>query len=373
MVKRMILMLLAMVLLVGGILGYKLIGRSMMAKAMAAQRPPPAAVSVIEARELKWQPTLHAVGSFAAVQGVIVSAQLDGQVTQVAFESGAAVKAGDLLVQQDISAEQAQLASAEASATLARLSLDRAKELRDQGTNAPAELDAATAAFQQAQANVAAIKAAIDKKTIRAPFDGRLGIRQANVGQFLRSGAAIVPLQSLDPVYLNFALPQQNAAQVAVGQPVRVTLDAYPGETFEGTVNALNSNVDDATRNFQIQATLSNAAGKLVPGMFGSVELQLPANEKVITVPLSAIVYQPFGNAVYVVEDQGKEGKGLIVRQQFVQTGATRGDQVAIAKGVKPGDVVVTAGQLKLRNGASVVINNSVAPSDAAAPVVDHP
>ncbi|HUJ42985.1 MAG TPA: efflux RND transporter periplasmic adaptor subunit [Opitutaceae bacterium] len=373
MAKRMILMLLAMILLVGGVLGYKLIGRHMMAKAMAAQRPPPAAVSVIEARELAWQPTLHAVGSFAAVQGIIVSAQLDGEVTQVAFESGAAVKSGNLLVQQDISAEQAQLASAEASAALARLSLDRAKELRAQGTNAQAELDAATAAFQQAQASVAAIKAAIDKKTIRAPFDGRLGIRQVNLGQFLRSGATIVPLQSLDPIYLNFALPQQNEAQVAVGQPVRVTLDAYPGETFEGTVNALNPNVDDATRNFQLQATLSNAGGKLHPGMFGSVELQLPANDKVITVPLSAIVYNPYGNAVYVVEKGEKDGKGLVVRQQFVQTGPTRGDQVAVTKGIKSGDVVVTAGQLKLRNGASIVVNNQVAPSDSAAPAPDHP
>ncbi|HUL54093.1 MAG TPA: efflux RND transporter periplasmic adaptor subunit [Opitutaceae bacterium] len=372
MAKRMILMLLAMLLLLGSI-GYVLYQKYKVGMARAAQKPPPAVVSVMEAAELTWQPTLHAVGSFAAVQGIIVSAQLDGEITQVAFESGAAVKAGDLLVQQDISAEQAQLANAEASAALARLSLDRAKELRAQGTNAPAELDAATAAFQQAQANVAAIKAAIDKKTIRAPFDGRLGIRQANLGQFLRSGAAIVPLQSLDPIYLNFALPQQNAAQVAVGQPVRVTLDAYPGEVFDGTVNALNPNVDDATRNFQLQATLGNAGGKLHPGMFASVELQLPATEKVITLPLSAIVYAPYGSAVYVVEPAGQDGKNLTVRQQFVQTGATRGDQVAIVKGVKAGDLVVTAGQLKLRNGASISVNNTVAPSNSAAPVPDHP
>jgi membrane fusion protein (multidrug efflux system) len=373
MAKRMILMLLAMALLLGGVLGYKLFGRYMMSKSMAAQKPPPAAVSVAAARELTWQPALHAVGSFGAVQGIIVSVQLDGAVTQIAFESGATVKAGDLLVQQDISAEQAELASAEAGAALAQLSLNRAKELRTQGTNAQAELDAATAAFQQAQANVAAIKAAIDKKTIRAPFDGRLGIRQVSLGQFLRSGAAMVPLQLLDPIYINFALPQQNAAQVASAQPVRVTVDAYPGEVFAGTVNALNPNVDDATRNFQLQATLSNADGRLRPGMFGSVELQLPATEKVITVPLSAIVYNPYGDGVYIVENQGKDGNGLIVRQQFVQTGATRGDQVAITKGVRAGDVVVTAGQLKLRNGASVVVNNKVTPSDSATPKPDHP
>ena len=373
MAKRMILMLLAMTLLVGGILGYKLFGRYMMNKSLAAQKAPPAVVSTIEAREESWQPTLHAVGSFAAVQGIIVSIQLDGAVTKVAFESGATVKEGDLLVQQDVSAEEAQLASAQAGAVLAQLNLDRAKELRAQGTNAQADLDAATAAFQQTQANAAAIKAAIDKKTIRAPFDGRLGIRQINLGQFLRSGTDIVPLQSLDPIYIDFALPQQDAAQVAAGQTVRVTVDAYPGEVFAGTVNALNPNVDDATRNFQIQATLKNTDGRLRPGMFGSVEAQLPATAKVITLPLSAIVYNPYGNAVYVVEGQGKEGGDLVVRQQFVQTGAARGDQVAVTKGVKPGDVVVTAGQLKLRNGTSIVINNKVTPSDSAAPTPDHP
>ncbi len=373
MAKRMILMLLAMVLLVGGILGYKFFGRYMMNKYLAAQKPPAASVLTIEAREESWQPTLHAVGSFAAVQGIVVSAQLDGPVTKVAFESGAAVKEGDLLVQQDVSAEEAQLANAQAGAVLARLNLDRAKALRSQGTNAQADLDTAIAASDQTLANVAWLKATIEKKTIRAPFDGRLGIRQVNLGQFLRSGNAIVPLQSLDPIYLDLALPQQNAAQIAAGQTVRVTVDAYPGETFEGTVNALNPNMDDATRNFQIQATLRNLDGKLRPGMFGSVEVQLPAIEKVITLPLTAIVYNPYGNAVYVVENHAGEGSALVVRQQFVQTGATRGDQVAILKGVKAGEIVVTTGQLKLRNGASVVINNTVTPSNSPAPVPDHP
>ncbi len=373
MAKRMILMLLAMILLVGGIVGFKLYGRYMMNKSLAAQKPPPAAVSTLAATEESWQPTLHAVGTFAAVQGIIVSVQLDGAVTRVAFDSGAVVQEGDLLVQQDISTEEAQLANAEAGAVLTRLSLDRAKDLRAQGTNAQAELDTATAGFQQALANVAAIKAAINKKTIRAPFAGRLGIRQVNLGQFLRSGADVVPLQALDPIYLNFALPQQTAAQVAAGQAVRVTVDAYPGEVFAGTVTAVNPNVDDATRNFQLQATLHNPAGKLRPGMFGSVEVQLPAAEKVITVPLSAIVYNPYGNAVYVVEPQVGGGGASIVRQQFVQVGATRGDQIALTKGVKAGDVVVTAGQLKLRNGASVVINNTVAPSNSATPRPDHP
>ncbi len=373
MVKRMILMLLAMILLVGGVLGYKLFGRYMMNKALAAQKAPPSVVSVIEARELTWQPALHAVGSFSAVQGIVVSAQLDGAITRIAFESGAAVKAGDLLVQQDISTEEALLASAEAGETLAKLSLDRSKDLRAQGTNAQAELDSAVAAFRQAQANVASLKATIEKKTIRAPFAGRAGIRQVNLGEFLRSGDAIVQLQALDPIYIDFALPQQNTSQVAPGQSVHVTVDAYPGEVFPGAVNALNPKIDDATRNFQIQATLNNAGGRLRPGMFGSVEVELPVSEKVVTVPLSSIVYNPYGNAVYVVEDNRKQGGDLTVRQQFVQTGANRGDQVAIIKGVKTGDVVVTAGQLKLRNGASIVINNKVTPDNSAAPVPSHP
>jgi len=373
MAKRMILMLLAMVLLVGGVLGFKLFGRHMMNKALAAQRPPPVAVSTIAARAESWQPALHAVGTFAAVQGVTLSAQLDGAVTQIAFESGAVVPEGALLVQQDISTEQAQLANAEAAEVLTRLSLDRARELRTQGTNAQADLDAATAAFHQAEANVAGIKATIGKKTIRAPFAGRLGIRQVNLGQFLRSGTEIVPLQALDPIYLDFALPQQAAAQVAAGQPVRVTVDAFPGEVFTGTVTAMNPNVDEATRNFQLQATLPNAAGKLHPGMFGSVEVQLPATDQLITAPLSAIVYNPYGDAVYVVESPGGSGGGLVVRQQFVQTGATRGDQVAILKGVKVGDIIVTAGQLKLRNGSAVVVNNTVPPSDSPDPRPDHP
>ncbi len=373
MIKRMLLMLLAMTLVVGGVLGYKLFGRYMMNKAMAGQRPPPVTVGTAEAQSLTWQPTLRAVGTFVAMQGITVSAQLDGAVTQIAFESDTLVKAGDLLVQQDISTERAQLDSAEAAAALAKLSLDRGTQLRAQGSNAQSDLDTANASYQQAQANAAAIRATIEKKTIRAPFAGSVGIRQVSLGQFLRSGAAVVPLQAVDPIYFNFALPQQNAGRVQRGQEVTVTVDAFPGETFKGTVNALNPNVDDATRSLQIQATLTNPAVKLRPGMFGSAELQLPAVENVITVPLSAIVYNPYGDAVYLVESADPGGAGLVVRQQFVQTGAKRGDQIAILKGVKVGATVVTAGQLKLRNGAAVVVNNTVLPANSPAPKPEHP
>lgn len=372
MIKRMLLMVVAMILIVGGIVGYKLFGRHMMNVGMAAQKPPPATVATTPARESGWQPALHSVGSFAATQGIVVSAQLDGAVTKIAFEPGVTVEAGQLLVQQDVSTETAQLENAEAAATLSALGLERAKQLRANGTNAQSELDAAEATFNQTRAAIATIRSMIDKKTLRAPFAGRTGIRQVNLGQFLRSGAEIVSLQALDPIFFNFTLPQQHAAQVQPGQPVAVTVDAYPGVIFSGAISALNPDIDPATRTLQLQATLPNSDHRLQPGMFGSIEVQLPAIDRVVTVPLSAIVYNPYGNAVYVVEP-AKDGTGSVVRQQFVQLGATRGDQVAVLKGVTAGAVVVTAGQLKLRNGASVVVNNTVMPSDSPAPKPEHP
>jgi len=372
MIRRLLVMLVVMTLLVGGIIGYKLFGRHMMNVGMAKQKPPPAVVSTSEARELEWRPTLHSVGSCVATQGIVVSAQLDGVVTRIAFESGASVESGQLLVQQDVSTETAQLEDATAAETLAKLSLDRAQKLRADGTNSPSDLDAANAAAQKAHAAVAMIQSMIEKKTIRAPFAGRTGIRQVNLGQFMRSGAPIVTLQALDPIFLNFTLPQQNAAQVRLGQVVAVSLDAWPDAVFSGTISTLNPDVDPVTRALGLQATLPNPDGRLQPGMYASIEVQLPVAEKVVTVPLAAIVYNPYGNAVYLVEPAA-DGSGLVVRQQFVQTGATRGDQVTLLKGVKPGATVVSAGQLKLRNGASVVVNNTVTPSDSANPRPDHP
>jgi membrane fusion protein (multidrug efflux system) len=370
MIKRMLLMLVAMTLIVGGIIGFKLFGRHMMNVALAAQTPPPVTVATATARELEWRPTLRAVGGFAATQGIMVSAQLDAVVTKIAFEPGGKVAAGDLLVQQDISTETAQLESAEAAAELAAQSLERVQQLRAAGTNAANELDTATANYRQAQANIAAIRSTIAKRTIRAPFAGRTGIRQVNLGQFLRSGAAIVSLQALDPIYFDFTLPQQDAGRVKAGQSVVVAVDAFPGAAFCGAISTVNPDLDEATRTLRLQATLPNADGRLQPGMFGSVEVQLPLDEKVVTVPLTAIVYNPYGNAVYIVEPGSG---GQVARQQFVQTGATRGDQIAIVKGVNAGAVVVTAGQLKLRNGASVVVNNRITPADSATPAVAHP
>jgi len=295
---------------------------------------------------------------------------LAGTVEKIAFESGDQVKQGDLLIRFNIAPDEAQLRGAEAQAALALINLNRAKDLRTQGTNAQSELDIAEAQSQQAIALVDNLKATIAKKVITAPFGGRLGLRQVNLGQFLPVGTPIVPLQALDPLYLNFTLPQQDVVGLGPGQKVQIAVDAYPGEVFTGTVNALNSKVDDATRNLEIQATVSNSDGRLKPGMFGGVDLLRTHEDKFLVLPQTAIVYNPYGNAVYVIE-QGKDEQGapvLLARQRFVQLGETRGDQVAVLKGVAVGDQVVTAGQLKLRNGAPVQVNNTVQPGNEAAP-----
>jgi membrane fusion protein (multidrug efflux system) len=371
MTKRMTGMIVAVILVIAAIAAWKIITvRALIAK-MSAMKPAPVAVSTAKATEETWQPRLHAVGSFVSVQGVILSNELDGTVTKIAFESGALVKEGDLLVQLDISSEEAQLASAEASSQLAQINLKRAQELRTKDTNSQADLDASAAQARQNAASVDQIRAIIAKKTLRAPFSGRLGIRQINVGQFIKGGTAIVPLQAMDPLYVNFSLPQQEVTDLQVGQSVNVTVDAYPGVVFEGKINAINSRVDDATRNVQVQATVANADERIKPGMFATVDVVLPHQQQFVTLPLAAITYNPYGNSIYVVEDKGKDEAGhpeLTVRQQFVELGDRRGDQVAVLKGVQAGEEVVTAGQLKLRNGAAVQVNNDVPVDNNPAP-----
>ena len=368
--KRSIGMLAAILLVVGAIAFWKYYTiRTLIAK-MSAQKPPPTVVSSIKAVEEVWQERRHAVGSLAAVQGVTVSNELPGTVQSIAFESGTLVKQGDLLVQLDVTNDQAQLRGLEAQATLARVNLDRAKGLRNSNTNAQTDLDTAEAQHQQAQAAVDTLKANIAKKTITAPFAGQLGLRQVNLGQYLAAGTAIVTLQAMDPIYVNFTVPQQDVVNLSPKQSVQVSIDAYPGEAFDGAINAINAKVDDATRNLAVQATLGNAGGKLKPGMFGAVDVLLPRQARLITLPQATIVYNPYGNAVYIVE-KSKEAGGtgaLIARQRFVQLGETRGDQVAVLKGVQIGDEVVTSGQIKLRNGAAVAINNSVLPENNPAP-----
>ncbi len=330
---------------------------------------PPTSVTSQVAEAEDWIPALKAVGSTAAVQGVMVSTDQPGIVTKINFESGQTVKEGDLLVQLDISQEEAQLRSAAAQQKLAALNLQRQQNLIKSRVSAQSELDTAQAQYDQAAASVLEMKSHVDKKTIRAPFTGVLGIRQVNLGQYLQSGAQIVPLQALDPIYVNFWLPQQALGLLASGQEVVVKAEGLP-DAFKGRLNAVDSVVDEATRNVRVQATVPNAQGLLRPGMFVSTEV--PQKEKVnhVVLPATAIQYAPYGDTVYIVEDmQGPKGdtyKG--VRQQVVKTGETRGDRVAITSGVNPGEEVVTSGVFKLRQGAPVQINNSILPENSTAP-----
>jgi membrane fusion protein (multidrug efflux system) len=310
------------------------------------------------------------IGTVEAVHGVTVSADLAGIVDRIAFESGQSVREGAVLVELDTRQEHAQLASLEAQRDLARVNFGRMEELVKAGVISRVEYDQATAQQKSTAANVAEIRATIERKTIRAPFSGILGIRKVNLGQYMSSGGAIAPLQSLNPIYVNFGVPQQTVGQIRVGRTLHVTTEDLTGQAFAGRVTAIDSVVDQTTRNVQVQATLANPEGKLRPGMFVQVEVVLGAPQPVIALPTSAISYAPYGDSVYVITDlkdpQGRTYRG--VHQQFVKVGASRGDQVAVISGVKPGDEVVTSGVFKLRNGAAVQVNNKVQPGNNPAP-----
>jgi membrane fusion protein, multidrug efflux system len=368
--KRMIVML-AVVLTVIGALGFVKFKQIRTAIAEgAAFQPPPEAVTTIVAHQEEWPATLSMIGTMAAVQGVTVSADLPGTVNRIAFDSGRAVQQGDVLAELDTRQERAQLAAIEAQRDLAKLNYDRMKGLLTDRVISQAEFDKAVAEQKQTDAQVGEIRATIERKTIRAPFSGILGIRQVNRGQYLAAGDPIVPLQSLSPIYVNFGVPQQDLAQIRSGHRVRVTSTDAGGMEFEGRVTALDSVVDQATRNVQVQATLANPGGKLRPGMFVQTELVLGANRSVVALPATAISYAPFGDSVFVVTDlKGQNGQSYRgVRQQFVKLGTSRGDQVAVVSGLKAGDEIVTSGVFKLRNGAAVVVNNKVQPSNKRAP-----
>lgn len=369
MAKRMILMLaVTVVVLVGlGLLKFK---QFQSAAQAAAFQPPPEAVTTIMAKQETWPATLKVVGTADAVQGVTVSADLPGTVERIAFDSGKWVRQGELLLQLDTRQERAQLAALEAERDLAKVNFVRMKALVDEGVISRTEYDRATAEEKATEARVGEIRATIARKTIRAPFSGVLGIRQVNVGQYLSAGDPIVPLQSLNPIYVNFGVPQQAAGQVRVGRNLRITTDELGGREFTGRVTALNSIVDPATRNIQVQATLANPEGKLRPGMFVEVEVGVGASRSVVALPASAISYAPYGDSVFIVSDlkdpQGQSYRG--VRQQFVKLEGARGDQVAVISGLKPGDEVVTSGTFKLRTGAAVAINNKIQPGNSQNP-----
>lgn len=358
---------LVLIAIVGPVVGLKVLQiGSLVAygKAAEAAGMPPTPVATTVAVELDWEDTLQAVGSLRAVQGVTLAAEVGGTVVEIAVENGAKVQAGALLVRLDTSVEEAQLAAAEANLRLANLQLERSGSLLAQKTISQAEFDAAEAASAAAAAEVANIRAQIAKKSIRAPFAGRVGIRMVNLGQTLAAGTALIPIQSLDPIFIDFTLPQQKIGSVSTGQSLGVRLDGLPG-VFEGKVTAINPEVDPVTRNVRIQGTLANAEELLRPGMYAEVILRQNLRRKVVAVPGTAILYAPYGDSVYLIEE--KDGK-IIARQQFVRLGAARGDYVEIAEGVPSGARVVSAGAFKLRNNAAVTIDDKMQPESSLTP-----
>jgi membrane fusion protein (multidrug efflux system) len=370
MMKRMLAMLGIVVVLLGGLGFVKYTQIRKAIAAGAAMQPPPEAVTTVVAKSASWDRTIGAIGSIVAVHGVTLSADLPGVVEKITFESGQKVHEGDLLVKLDTRQEIAQLESARAKLQLTEYDLNRVKGLREQGIVPQSDLDTSVANEQQAKAGAAEIEATIARKTIRAPFSGLLGIRQINLGQYLKAGDPIVSLQSLDPIYVHFSVPQQEVTQVHLGGDVRVGAEGLTDD-LTGKVTAIDSVADSETRNVQVQATLANPGNVLRPGMFARASVLLPEKSEIVPLPSSAVLYAPYGDSVFIVETMTKDGKEYKgVRQQVVKLGPARGDQVAVLSGVKPGEEVVTSGVFKLRNGAAVLVNNDVQPENSPAP---HP
>ena len=367
-----VLMIVVVALIYGGLTVFKvnqIMGFMQMAKS-GAFAPPATAVTTKVAEKSQWQPTLETIGTVIAINGVTISTDLAGIVSKIAFDSGSQVKAGDLLVQLNTDQEQAQLAQAEAQRDWTQITLTRNQGLLEKRTVSQSDFDSATAQFHQAQATVDQDKAVIARKTLRAPFTGIVGIRQINLGQYLNTGDPVVTLQSFDPIYVNFSLPQQNLGQITVGQAVEITLDAYGDKVFNGKITAINSLVDQNSRNIQIQATLPNSDTLLRPGMFAKVKVVLPEAQEVVAIPSSSIHYAPYGDSVFIVSDlkspDGKSYKG--VKEQFVKLGQSKGDLTAIVSGLNPGDEVVTSGVFRLRSGGAIIVNNKTVPGGDLSP-----
>jgi membrane fusion protein, multidrug efflux system len=370
MTKRMIIMLTVVGILFGGVFGLKVLQAQMMKKYMSFKMPP-AVVTAMKAELHTWQPQLKAVGSLRAVRGVDVTSEIAGLVRSLHFKSGDSVLEGRVLVELNADADVALLHSLEASADLANTAYERDKKQFEVQAVSQATLDAEAADLKGKQAQVAQQRALVDKKTIRAPFSGKLGISTVNPGQYLNPGDKIVTLQALDAVYVDFYLPQQELSRIAIGQPIVVASDTYPGRTFNGRITSINPKVDSDTRNFQIEALISNASHALLPGMYATVDVQSGAEQRHLTLPQTAVTYNPYGDTVFIVEESGKDKDNkpvLIAKQSFVTVGEKRGDQVAVLSGIKEGDMVITSGQLKLKNDSPVVIDNKVLPANEAAP-----
>jgi membrane fusion protein (multidrug efflux system) len=353
-----------LVLVAGGLGGVKALQIVALIQAAENGGPPPEAVSTAVAQAAEWDSTLAAVGTTVAVQGVMVSTEVPGTVRSIGFSSGDRVKKGSVLVQLDASVEQAQLAAARAEKKLADLELRRARGLREKGVNAPSDLDQAEARAQQASADVENIEATMAKKVIRAAFSGRLGTRQVNLGEFLNAGSSIVSLTALDPMYVDFTIPQRELSQVSEKQPLRVVTDAFPERVWEGRIDSIDPRIEANTRSVRVRGIVDNPDEKLRPGLFADVQVVLPGTRQVVTIPATAVMYAPYGNSVFVVEEVQDEERGQrsVANQVFVRLGERRGDLVAVLSGVTAGQVVVSAGAFKLRNGSEVVVNNELAP-----------
>jgi membrane fusion protein (multidrug efflux system) len=370
MAKRLILTLVALAAIIGG-LGFVKFRQVEAAIAQGASfQMPPTAVTTVVAQRQTWPSTLTVIGTAAAIQGVTVSADLPGTIDKIHFESGQWVHEGDILVELDTRQERAQLANMEAQRDLARINYKRAQELVKAGVISRSEYDNADAQQKATEAQVGDTQAAIARKTIHAPFTGVLGIRQVSLGQYLAAGQAIVSLQSVDPIYVNFGVPQQDTTEMRAGRVLRVTNGDLPGMAFSGRITALDSIINEQTRNIQVQATFANKGNKLRPGMFVQVELPVGQPRDIVPLPASAINYAPYGDSVFVVSEM-KDAKGNTyrgVRQQVVKIEGSRGDQVAVVSGINPGDEIVSAGVFRLRNGAPVLVNNTVKPDNSPTP-----
>lgn len=375
MTKRILVTILILLLVIAALAGTKFLQVRKMIEQGAEFRPPPATVTSTAVLSADWEDLLPAVGSLKAVQGMIVAAELPGRVTRIHFQSGAMVRKGALLLEQDSSSERALLPGAVAASDLAKINLQRADKLLAEKVVSQAEYDNAVTKLRQAIAEADDIQATIAKKTIRAPFSGRLGIRQVDLGQQLPSGQEIVSLQTLDPIYLNFALPQQYLAKLRTGLTVRVTSDAFPSTMIEGRLTTISPEVDSDTRNIRLQATLNNTDGMLLPGMFVEAKVVLPTQQPTLVIPATAVLYAPYSDSVFVIEDQRDETEGeagLVLRQQFIRLGEKRGDFVAVQSGLKPGQKLVSSGVFKLRNGQQVIIDNTLAPKFDIAPTPEN-
>jgi membrane fusion protein (multidrug efflux system) len=369
--KSFIIALAILLVIAGAVAGVKAlqIGR-LIASGKEEGGPPPETVSTVPVTTERWDRSIESVGSLRAVQGADLSTEESGVVSKIFFENGAEVKAGDLLVELDTDTEQANLRSAEAEQQLASTVYERTRRLRENNTVPQSDLDTAESQLRKMSALVEQLKATIRKKQINAPFGGRLGIREVNLGQFVDQGDKIVSLQSLDPIFVDFLLPQQLIAGLTPGSPLRVLTDVYPSKVFDGQLTAVNAEIDPVTRNIRLQGTLKNPGGLLRPGMFGRVQLSLGEAEEVTAIPLTAVIAATYGDSVFVVtqKEDAEGAKQLVAEQRFIRTGRTEGDFVAVTEGLKPGDIVVSAGAFKLRNGSAIEVNNDMAPRPELAP-----